>query len=167
VRVDLRVAGFTADEREHAEGDLQVHDGPALRAHLARRTEGGSRSPRGISEPELGSGQGRGRTADTTIFSRVLYQLSYLTELMVAPRGRSRESDGRSTVVRFDRPLLACADLTGFEPAASTLTGWRALLTAPQVPVVVRAARLSSRRCVGRAGLEPATSGLKVRCSAS
>ena len=25
------------------------------------------------------SGQGRGRTADTTIFSRVLYQLSYLT----------------------------------------------------------------------------------------
>ena len=28
----------------------------------------------------LPSGQGRSRTADTTIFSRVLYQLSYLAE---------------------------------------------------------------------------------------
>jgi hypothetical protein len=30
--------------------------------------------------PVLSSGQGRSRTADTTIFSRVLYQLSYLAE---------------------------------------------------------------------------------------
>jgi hypothetical protein len=29
---------------------------------------------------DLPSGQGRSRTADTAIFSRVLYQLSYLAE---------------------------------------------------------------------------------------
>jgi hypothetical protein len=34
-----------------------------------------------LYEPEFSrSGQGRDRTADTTIFSRVLYQLSYLTQ---------------------------------------------------------------------------------------
>ena len=32
-------------------------------------------------------GQGRGRTADLTIFSRALYQLSYLTGLRLAPLG--------------------------------------------------------------------------------
>ena len=56
-------------------------------------------------------------------------------------------------------PREGRADLTGFEPAASTLTGWRALQAAPQVLACVVG--------VGRAGLEPATSGLKVRCSAS
>jgi hypothetical protein len=28
----------------------------------------------------VGSGEGRNRTGDTTVFSRVLYQLSYLAE---------------------------------------------------------------------------------------
>ena len=40
----------------------------------------------------LPSGQGRSRTADTTIFSRVLYQLSYLAEKK--PPGTSRSSGG-------------------------------------------------------------------------
>ena len=57
------------------------------RQHEELATIADSRKPNG--------GQGRGRTADTTIFSRVLYQLSYLT----------------------------VADLTGFEPATFSLTG--------------------------------------------
>ncbi len=61
----------------------------------------------------------------------------------------------------------AGADLTGFEPATSTLTGWRALQTAPQVLTVMLIVPRHDRPLVGRAGLEPATSGLKVRCSAS
>lgn len=55
----------------------------------------------------FGGGQGRGRTADTTIFSRVLYQLSYLTGMVVhrGVRWDPEMHDSRSTVVRFDRPL--------------------------------------------------------------
>jgi hypothetical protein len=49
-------------------------------------------------------GRTRCRSADLTLFRRALYQLSYPT-----------------------------ADLTGFEPASSGLTGRRALQTAPQV----------------------------------
>ena len=38
-----------------------------------------SNKPQGRIESELNDGaQGRGRTADTAIFSRMLYQLSYL-----------------------------------------------------------------------------------------
>jgi signal peptidase I len=51
------------------------------------------------------SGRNRCRSGDLTLFRRALYQLSYPT-----------------------------ADLTGFEPATSGLTGRRALQTAPQVP---------------------------------
>jgi hypothetical protein len=43
-------------------------------------------------------GQGRNRTADTTIFSRVLYQLSYL-----APTGRRASNENRPTGARFGR----------------------------------------------------------------
>src|SRR5690606_36170133 len=60
----------------------------------------------------LGSGgQGRGRTADLPLFRRTLVP----TEL--PDLGRLR---------------LPGAVLTGFEPATSTLTGWRALLAALQ-----------------------------------
>jgi hypothetical protein len=45
-------------------------------------------------------GEGQNRTADTAVFSRVLCQLSYLAASPAVP--------------------------TGFEPATSTLTGWRA-----------------------------------------
>src|SRR5438093_4865275 len=38
----------------------------------------------------VGSGEGRNRTGDTTVFSRVLYRLSYLA------RGRSVTAPGRS-----------------------------------------------------------------------
>src|SRR5262245_23763874 len=40
-------------------------------------TRGGPRSP---SSAAGSSGEGRNRTGDTTVFSRVLYQLSYLAE---------------------------------------------------------------------------------------
>jgi hypothetical protein len=142
---------------------------------LADGVDTRNRRRRGSYEPESWrSGQGQNRTADTTIFSRVLYQLSYLT----VPRGschrlpraaspleagasrRSTTTPGRRAGHRWRTCcLVRRADLTGFEPATSTLTGWRALQTAPQVLVVAPR--------VGRAGLEPATSGLKVRCSAS
>jgi hypothetical protein len=52
-----------------------------------------------VEEPGSGGGQGRGRTADTTIFSRVLYQLSYLTA-MVAPLPELPEVEVRRPVDR-------------------------------------------------------------------
>jgi hypothetical protein len=65
------------------------------------------------SEAIFSGGQGRGRTADLPIFSRTLVP----TEL---------PARGQTTSVRPG------AVLTGFEPATSTLTGWRALHAAPQ-----------------------------------
>ena len=68
-------------------------------------------------------GQGRGRTADLTIFSRALYQLSYLTKTagsIVVGRHRAGLSLLRGTP-RVER--ASTADLTGFEPATFTLTG--------------------------------------------
>ena len=47
-----------------------------------RRKKGALRNV--VSRKALASGQGRGRTADTGIFSPVLYQLSYLTGAMTA-----------------------------------------------------------------------------------
>ena len=52
--------------------------------------------------PEGGSGEGQDRTADTAVFSRVLYRLSYLAA---------------------DTACIAVP--TGFEPAFSALTGRR------------------------------------------
>ncbi len=69
------------------------------------------RSDDGPTE-EPNGGQGRGRTADTAIFSRVLYQLSYLTAAASGEAGNEM-ADSKSTG----------ADLTGFEPATFTLTG--------------------------------------------
>ncbi len=62
-------------------------------------------------------GQGRGRTADLTIFSRALYQLSYLTGL----RARAARAAEPVRTPAGTRP--AGAELTGFEPATFTLTG--------------------------------------------
>lgn len=59
------------------------------------------------SAADSAGGQGRGRTADLTIFSRALYQLSYLTG----------HATGRTTWAG------RVAELTGFEPATFTLTG--------------------------------------------
>lgn len=76
----------------------------------ARRRDAGPRArfgPLDVSGGPNGvGGQGRGRTADTTIFSRVLYQLSYLTA-MVAPHPTGRRGDARRPVDRgaIDRPL--------------------------------------------------------------
>ena len=60
------------------------------------------------------SGRDRRRSGDPTLFRRVLCRLSY-------PAGMSASG-------RMRRPAV----LTGFEPAASALTGRRALQTAPQ-----------------------------------
>ena len=58
-------------------------------------TRNTKRAPRGVQEPEFDGGQGRDRTADTTIFSRVLYQLSYLTAVRHVTRtSRSEEAPG-------------------------------------------------------------------------
>src|ERR1700722_16581938 len=67
------------------------------------------------------SGRNRCRSGDLAVFSRALYQLSYPT-----------------------------ADLTGFEPATSGLTGRRALQTAPQVLVTRRS--MLARRASTRSG---------------
>ena len=72
---------------------------------------GGARRRRGRGTYRPG-GRDRRRSGDLTLFRRALYQLSYPTST-------------RRTEV---------ADLTGFEPATSGLTGRRALQTAPQVP---------------------------------
>ena len=93
-------------------------------------------------------GQGRNRTADTTIFSRVLYQLSYLANKKNRPdqswSGRSRE--GRS---RADYP--------------ATLRSTQAL---DQVSAVVRPqsrhpprAAKPRRRRLGKDGMSPRVPG--------
>ena len=58
-------------------------------------------------------GRDRRRSGDLTLFRRALYQLSYST--------------------KPPHPYGCRADLTGFEPATSALTGRRALRAAPQV----------------------------------
>ena len=63
-------------------------------------------------------GQGRGRTADLTIFSRALYQLSYLTGQPAGAAGAGGPGDAQPAGTR-----PAGAELTGFEPATFTLTG--------------------------------------------
>src|SRR4029077_17371706 len=68
-------------------------------------------------------GRDRRRSGDPTLFRRVLCRLSY-PALFV----RRARADAPPAL-----PFLALhAVLTGFEPAASALTGRRALQTAPQ-----------------------------------
>ena len=80
-----------------------------------------------------GGGQGRGRTADLPLFRRTLIPTE-LPDLALAPAPGAR------------------AVLTGFEPATSTLTGWRALQAALQDHHVLLAARASR---VPPTGFEP------------
>ena len=75
------------------------------------------------SDQDFLSGRDRRRSGDLALFRRALCQLSYPTagaRLSVAEGCLGNGPDG--------------ADLTGFEPATSGLTGRRALLAAPQVP---------------------------------
>jgi hypothetical protein len=76
------------------------------------------------------SGEGRNRTADTAVFSRVLYQLSYLpvwvsepspTRSPSAPDGlRSRDllldREVRTTGLLYGRICVGAVPPTGFEP---------------------------------------------------
>ena len=80
---------------------------PGERPVRGERACGGCSAVGAHADGGAGGGQGRGRTADLAIFSRALFQLSYLTR---CGTGRPR-SAGRG------------AELTGFEPATFTLTG--------------------------------------------
>jgi hypothetical protein len=98
------------DDVHHHERDFRSNDRPAHRGlrRRAGRADSRGRAPvpsggtcfgtavLGESGPE-GSGQGQDRTADPTLFRRVLYQLSYLT-------GRFSDPDGtRTRDLRRDR----------------------------------------------------------------
>src|SRR5258708_41780 len=80
-----------------------------------------------------GGGQGRGRTADLPLFRRTLVPTE-LPDLGWAPG-----PDGPRR-----RPALAV--LTGFEPATSTLTGWRA----PRAALQDHAALAGCQQCPQR-----------------
>src|SRR5258708_12883644 len=85
-----------------------------------------------------GGGQGRCRTADLPLFRRTLVPTE-LPDLGWAPG-----PDGPRR-----RPALAV--LTGFEPATSTLTGWRALPAALQD----HATLAGSQQCTHHASTPP------------
>jgi hypothetical protein len=89
-------------------------------------------------------GQGRGRTADLPLFRRTLVP----TEL---PDQDWRQALGGE----FLAPYLAV--LTGFEPATSTLTGWRALRAALQDQAIVMHQRAPN-------GIRTRAAALKGRC---
>ena len=63
----------------HRPGGNRTPNPRFWRPVLYQLSYGPTNQPRRFFRP-LASGQGRSRTADTTIFSRVLYQLSYLAE---------------------------------------------------------------------------------------
>ncbi len=72
-----------------------------------------------LSDLLLFGGERRIRTADTWIFSPVLYQLSYLTAAYILPHGG-----------------FFLAEPTGFEPAISGLTGRRVYQATPRLRVI-------------------------------
>src|SRR6185437_16094182 len=76
---------------------------------------------RGLTDHPRGSGQGQDRTADLPLFRRTLIPTE-LPDLL-----GHEENNGLAAGRPADRAVL-----TGFEPATSTLTGWRALLAALQ-----------------------------------
>src|SRR5438093_2731936 len=78
-----------------------------------RRHPGSIYAGQSIKNSSKTGGQGRGRTADLPLFRRTLIPTE-LPDLALA------------------RGHWARAVLTGFEPATSTLTGWRALQAALQ-----------------------------------
>ncbi len=85
-------------------------------------------------------GRDRRRSGDPALFRRVLCRLSYPASRRPPPRRRSS------------------AVLTGFEPAASALTGRRALQTAPQDQM--------SRRQVSHCGADGAPRGVRIPVTA-
>ena len=105
-----------------------------------RRPAGKRNRPRPGTGPTCG-GWGRDRTGDLSLFRRSLVP----TEL---PSHAVRER--------------IAAVLTGFEPAASTLTGWRALQTAPQDQAVVRE-QVSHRIVRAPNGIRTRATALKGR----
>ncbi len=56
--------------------------------------------------PQPGSGEGGNRTRDTTIFSRVLYQLSYLAAAADGSAGRGALTSGSWTATHPRRRWL-------------------------------------------------------------
>jgi hypothetical protein len=82
----------------------------------------GVKAKRRQAPPPYNSGRNRCRSGDLTLFRRALYQLSYPTKANPPPPEHPNGDE-------------CLADLTGFEPATSGLTGRRALLAAPQVRV--------------------------------
>src|SRR5712692_10318456 len=86
-------------------------------------------------------GQGWNRTSDTPVFSRVLYRLSYLA--LLGPRSVPREPAMRPE----DNAL---APQTGLEPATWSLTGTRALQTAPLGRIPTMIAGIGPRGPLGR-----------------
>src|SRR5690349_1577332 len=99
-----------------------------------------------------GGGQGRGRTADLPVFSRTLVP----TELP----GPAASVHAEAGVVV---PASGRAVPTGFEPATSTLTGWRALQAALRD---LTRGRLAGGRTGLRApnGIRTRAAALKGRC---
>src|SRR5437588_13018266 len=73
--------------------------------------------------PGQSGGQGQDRTADLPLFRRTLIPTELPDLGGTGPRGRPQRAVGAPPVP---------AVLTGFEPATSTLTGWRALRAALQ-----------------------------------
>src|SRR5690606_10325847 len=117
VRVAQRQVGEAGGEGAESGGRVRRHTDSRISSHGntgptvlpgpgTQDIEGHNKAP--ISDRGLCCGWGRGRTGDLPLFRRTLVP----TEL--PSRGVSRETP---------------AVLTGFEPAASTLTGWRALQT--------------------------------------
>ena len=92
--------------------------------------------------PPRRGGQGRGRTADLPLFRRTLVPTE-LPDLAGIPMSSNRIP----------------AVLTGFEPATSTLTGWRALQAALQDH---RSAQPSPARAPN--GIRTRAAALKGRC---
>jgi hypothetical protein len=113
------------------------------------------------------SGQGRSRTADTTIFSRVLYQLSYLavptstSDHSVAfrpanekPAQRKRRGQRRARGQRVRRlPIRLASDRRGARSRPQQMLHGSGLVSA-------RTDRQAGLRKIAGAGFEPATSGL-------
>jgi hypothetical protein len=71
---------LTTGSPSHRPGGNRTPNPRFWRPVLYQLSYGPSTSARSDGACNMSSGQGRSRTADTTIFSRVLYQLSYLAE---------------------------------------------------------------------------------------
>ena len=98
-------------------------------------------------------GQGRNRTADTAVFSRVLYQLSYLAQAKRPCRGGAGGSP-----VEGGWPTRSRRRVRGTE-ARQVSAGSQTGTFIPNVENAARGRRSSLNQIAG-AGFEPATFGL-------